>query len=55
MAAMMKAIMTTGDGGIEFRETAIPKPAADEILVKVVAAAQNPTDCKPFYTHVYID
>ena len=48
MAAIMKAIMTTGNGGIELRETALPKPAPNEILVKVVTAAQNPTDCELF-------
>jgi NADPH:quinone reductase-like Zn-dependent oxidoreductase len=28
------------------KTTDIPKPEADEILVKIHAAAQNPTDCK---------
>ena len=44
--AKMKAIVTTGDGNIELREIDVPRPGPVEALVKVVAAAQNPTDCR---------
>ena len=41
----MKAIVTIGGGNIELKEVDVPKPGPQEILVKVIAAAQNPTDC----------
>ena len=44
--AKMKAIVTTGGGNIELREIGVPKPGPGEALVKIVAAAQNPTDCR---------
>jgi NADPH:quinone reductase-like Zn-dependent oxidoreductase len=28
----------------------VPKPGPGQILVEVVAAAQNPTDCQPTYS-----
>ena len=40
-----KAIVVTGNG-IVLRDAAVPKPGPDDILVKVAAAAQNPTDCE---------
>lgn len=40
-----KAIIVTGDGTV-LRDAAVPKPGPDDILVKVTAAAQNPTDWK---------
>lgn len=43
----MKAIVTTGDGGLELMDIAVPHIEPDEILVKVFSAAQNPTDCEP--------
>ncbi|KAK7466231.1 hypothetical protein VKT23_004958 [Stygiomarasmius scandens] len=44
----MFAICTTGkaDGTVELRQVDIPKINSTDILVKVVAAAQNPTDWK---------
>ena len=42
----MKALVTLGDGGFELKEVKTPSPAANQVLVKVVAAAQNPTDCE---------
>ncbi|THV06350.1 dehydrogenase [Dendrothele bispora CBS 962.96] len=44
----MFAICTTGkaDGTVELRQVDVPKVGPKEILVKVVAAAQNPTDWK---------
>jgi hypothetical protein len=42
---VQKAIVIQPDGSIALREVAVPKPGPDEILVKVVAAAQNPADC----------
>jgi hypothetical protein len=41
----MKALVTLGDGGFELRDVPIPSIEPLQILVKVVAAAQNPTDC----------
>ncbi|KAF5349762.1 hypothetical protein D9758_010175 [Tetrapyrgos nigripes] len=44
----MFAITTTGkgDGKVELRQVDIPKPGPKDLLVKVVVAAQNPTDWK---------
>ena len=42
----MKAIVTVGGGNIELKDFDVPKPGPKDVLVKVVAAAQNPTDCK---------
>lgn len=42
---VQKAIIVQQDGSVALREIAVPKPGPDEILVKVVAAAQNPADC----------
>jgi hypothetical protein len=41
----MKALVTVGDGSCQLQDVKIPSLGADQILVKVVAAAQNPTDC----------
>ncbi|KAJ7839262.1 chaperonin 10-like protein [Mycena olivaceomarginata] len=47
----MKALVTVGDGSFQLKEVAVPGPGADQILVKVVAAAQNPTDWKTLLLH----
>ena len=44
--AKMKAIVTVGGGNIELKEIDVPRPGPTEALVKIVAAAQNPTDCE---------
>jgi hypothetical protein len=41
---VQKATVIQQDGSVALREVAVPKPGPDEILVKVVAAAQNPSD-----------
>ena len=43
--ALQRAVIIQQDGSVALREIAVPKPGPDDILVKVVAAAQNPTDC----------
>jgi hypothetical protein len=40
-----KAVIVTKDGAT-FGLADVPKPGPGQILVKVVAAAQNPTDCQ---------
>ncbi|KAJ7354453.1 chaperonin 10-like protein [Mycena albidolilacea] len=47
----MKALVTVGDGSFQLKEVVVPGPGADQILVKVVAAAQNPTDWKTLLLH----
>ena len=42
---VQKAVVVQQDGSVALREIAVPKPGPNEILVKVVAAAQNPADC----------
>ncbi|KAJ7020958.1 chaperonin 10-like protein [Mycena alexandri] len=42
----MKALVTRGNGTFELQDVKIPSFNSDQILVKVVAAAQNPTDWK---------
>lgn len=49
----MLAVFTVGSGGrVELREARVPHPNVGQALVKVVAAAHNPTDCR-FPTSVY--
>jgi NADPH:quinone reductase-like Zn-dependent oxidoreductase len=43
---VQKAVIIQQDRSVALREIAVPKPGPDEILVKVVAAAQNPVDCE---------
>ena len=43
----MKAIVTVGNGGfekLEYRDVPVPKPAAGEVLLKVLAAGMNNTE-----------
>ena len=42
---VQKAVIVQQDGSVALREIAVPKPGPNEILVNVVAAAQNPADC----------
>ncbi|KAJ7054979.1 chaperonin 10-like protein [Mycena amicta] len=42
----MKASVTLGNGTVELQDVEIPQIHANQVLVKVVAAAQNPTDWK---------
>jgi hypothetical protein len=43
----MKASVTVGDGTVTLKsDLPVPKPGAGQILVRVVAAAQNPTECE---------
>lgn len=44
--ALQKAAVVQPDGSVALREVAVPKLGPDEILVRVVAAAQNPADCR---------
>jgi NADPH:quinone reductase-like Zn-dependent oxidoreductase len=44
--ALQRAVVVQQDGSVALREIAVPKPGPDDILVKVIAAAQNPTDCE---------
>lgn len=42
----MKAVVTAGDGKVALKTNVpIPTPGPGQILVKVVAAAQNPPEC----------
>ncbi|KAI0322793.1 dehydrogenase [Amylostereum chailletii] len=43
-SARQKAIVSDKHGSISLRDTAMPKPRPDQILVKVIAVAQNPSD-----------
>ena len=42
----MKALITQANNTAKVQEVAVPTIDADEVLVKVVAIAQNPTDWK---------
>ncbi|KAJ7174130.1 chaperonin 10-like protein [Mycena crocata] len=47
----MKALVTVGDGSFRFQDISTPAFGSHEILVKVHAAAQNPTDWKTLLLH----
>ncbi|KAF7358098.1 GroES-like protein [Mycena venus] len=47
----MKALVTVGDGTFRLQDVAVPTPGVDEVLVKVIAVAQNPTDWKTLLLH----
>jgi hypothetical protein len=51
---VQKAVVIQQDGSVALREVAVPKPGPDEILVKVVAAAQNPADCESYFLTIHI-
>lgn len=38
------AVVINAEGDVDLKEVDVPKPGPGEILVKVVAAAQNPGD-----------
>lgn len=42
----MKALVTVGDGTVKLTEVDVPTVEPGYCLVKVVAVAQNPTDCE---------
>lgn len=39
-----RAVVVQEDGSVALMEKDVPKPGKGEILIKVVAVAQNPTD-----------
>jgi len=57
----MKAVFTVAGARVQLRDTEIPVPHEGQALIKVVAVAQNPTDCSSItkvsfltiWTHVY--
>jgi NADPH:quinone reductase-like Zn-dependent oxidoreductase len=57
MAPIKQRAAFVSESGLTFGLVDVPKPGPGQILVKVVAAAQNPTDCQfrfaaPFYPEV---
>lgn len=45
-SADMKAVFTIAGARVQVRDTEIPIAKEEQVLVKMVAVAQNPTDCK---------
>ena len=43
------AVIAEGGGVVELKQIDVPKPGDNEVLVRVIAAALNPTDCEPDY------
>ena len=46
MAPIKQRAAFVSESGLTFGLVDVPKPGPGQILVKVVAAAQNPTDCQ---------
>ncbi len=46
MAPIKQRAAFVSESGVTFGLVDVPKPGPGQILVKVVAAAQNPTDCQ---------
>jgi len=42
----MDAVITTGDGKTALARVPVPKAQSGQVLIRVVAAAQNPSECK---------
>lgn len=47
----MSALVTTGDGDFELKRIHVPRPSPSDVLLKVAAVAQNPTDWKTLFLH----
>ncbi|PCH33721.1 dehydrogenase [Wolfiporia cocos MD-104 SS10] len=47
----MHALVTNGDGTFDLKQVPIPTPGPNDVLVKVAAIAQNPTDWKTALLH----
>lgn len=45
-SSKMLAVVVDGKGSFSLKLVSIPQPRPNEVLVKVEAAAQNPTDCE---------
>ncbi|EMD35666.1 hypothetical protein CERSUDRAFT_157554 [Gelatoporia subvermispora B] len=48
----MKAVVTNGNGAFGLKSVKVPTPGRGEVLVKVIAASQNPTDWKTAMLHL---
>jgi NADPH:quinone reductase-like Zn-dependent oxidoreductase len=46
LAKQTAAVIVPGGGTVKLEKIDVPKPGQKEVLVKVVAAALNPRDCK---------
>lgn len=43
----MKAVVTAGNGKVALKaDIPVPTPGPNQVLVKVIAAAQNPPECE---------
>lgn len=49
MAPIKQRAAYVSESGLTFGLVDVPKPGPGQILVKVVAAAQNPTDCRFYF------
>jgi len=41
----MNAVVTTGDGKTTLARVPVPKAQSGQVLIRVIAAAQNPSEC----------
>jgi len=41
----MNAVVTTGDGKTALARVPVPKAQSGQVLIRVIAAAQNPSEC----------
>lgn len=52
LPTLMKACVSVPDGSVELKRVPVLQPGPHQVLVKVTAAAQNPSECMSSSSHL---